>query len=101
MALTQKLDLRPKLVSFEGDQNRKRERGRREEEEEEEEEKKKKGGGVQEGFKGMELYGFVWISCLDMCLWVVGCRKPNPRMNLCIEIITNPFVSLGFCYEMT
>ena len=44
----------------------------------------------------MELYGFVWISCLDMCLWVVGCRKPNPRMNLCIEIITNPFVSLGF-----
>ena len=49
----------------------------------------------------MELYGFVWISCLDMCLWVVGCRKPNPIMNLCIEIITNPFVSLGFCYEMT
>ena len=41
MALTQKLDLRPKLVSFEGDKNRKRE-------------KKKKGGGVQEGFKGME-----------------------------------------------
>ena len=29
----------------------------------------------------MELYGFVWISCLDMCLWVVGCRKPNPKMN--------------------
>ena len=21
---------------------------------------------------GMELYGFVWISCLDICLWVVG-----------------------------
>ena len=33
----------------------------------------------------MELYGFVWISCLDICLWVVGCRKPNPRMNLCME----------------
>ena len=30
---------------------------------------------------GLELYGFVWISCLDICLWVVGCRKPNPRMN--------------------
>ena len=35
---------------------------------------------------GLELYGFVWISCLDICLWVVGCRKPNPRMNLCMEI---------------
>ena len=46
MALTQKLDLRPKLVSFEGDQTVK---------EREEREKKKKGGGVQEGFKGMEL----------------------------------------------
>ena len=55
MALTQKLDLRPKLVSFEGEKNCKRERRRREEEEEEEEEKKKKGGGVQEEFKGMEL----------------------------------------------
>ena len=61
MALTQKLDLRPKLVSFEGDKNRKRERRRREEEEEEEEEKKKKGGGVQEGFKGMELL----TLCMD------------------------------------
>ena len=30
---------------------------------------------------GLELYGSVWISCLDICLWVVGCRKPNPRMN--------------------
>ena len=47
---------------------------------------------------GLELYGFVWISCLDICLWVAGFRKPNPRMNLCME---NPFVSLGFCYERT
>ena len=31
-------------------------------------------------------FGFVWISCLDICLWVMGCRKPNPRMNLCMEI---------------
>ena len=30
---------------------------------------------------GLELYGFVWISCLDICLWIVGCRKPNPIMN--------------------
>ena len=60
MALTQNLDLRPTLVSFEGEKNRKRERRRREEEEEEEEEKKKK-GGVQEGFKGMELL----TLCMD------------------------------------
>ena len=43
-------------------------------------------------------YGIVWItwiSCIDTCLWVVGCRKPNPRMNSCMEIITNPFVFLG------
>ena len=81
MALTQNLDLRPTLVSFEGDKNRKRERRRREEEEEEEEEKKKKGGGVQEGFKGMELltlcmdawilyglHGIVSFICLNSCL---------------------------------
>ena len=61
MALTQNLDLRPTLVSFKGEKNRKRERRRREEEEEEEEEKKKKGGGVQEGFKGMELL----TLCMD------------------------------------
>ena len=30
----------------------------------------------------MVLYGF---SCLDICLWVVGCRKPNPRMKFCKE----------------
>ena len=77
------------------EKKRKRKRRRREEEED--------GGAKRYGTWDfcMELYGFVWISCLDMCLWVVGCRKPNPRMNLCIEIITNPFVSLGFCYEMT
>ena len=49
-------------------------------------------------------YGIVWItwiSCIDTCLWVVGCRKRNPRMNSCMEIITNPFVFLGFCYERT
>ena len=56
---------------------------------------------------GMETnleYGIVWItwiSCLDTCLWVVGGRKPNPRMSSCMEIITNPFVFLGFCYEKT
>ena len=33
-------------------------------------------------------FGFVWISCLDICLWVMGCRKPNPRMNLCMELLT-------------
>ena len=73
------------------EKEKRRGRGRRRREEEEEEIKQ----------KGMELYGFVWISCLDICLWVVGDRKPNPRMNLCMELITNPFVSLGFCFEKT
>ena len=43
-------------------------------------------------------YGIVWItwiSYIDTCLWVVCCRKPNPIMNSCMEIITNPFVFLG------
>ena len=22
---------------------------------------------------------------MDTCLWVVGCKKPNPRMNSCLE----------------
>ena len=56
-------------------------RGRREEEEGEPSQKRY---GCLDF--GLELYGFVWISCLDICLWVVGCRKPNPRMNLCMEI---------------
>ena len=30
---------------------------------------------------------------MNTCL---GCKKPNPRINPCMEIITNPFVSLGF-----
>ena len=24
-------------------------------------------------------------------MWVVGCEKPNPKMNSCMEIITNLF----------
>ena len=41
---------------------------------------------------GLELYGFVWISYLDICLWIVGCRKPNPRMNYVwkLTLIMNP-----------
>ena len=76
---------------------------RREEEEEE--------GGAKKGMETNLEYGFydfwyrivwiTWISCIDTCLWVVGCRKPNPRMNSYMEIITNPFVFLGFCYERT
>ena len=90
--------------------NHRGEERRGEEEEEEEEEKKKR----SQDKKGMETnleYGFydfwygivwiTWISCIDTCLWVVGCRKPNPIMNSCMEIITNLFVFLGFCYERT
>ena len=54
--------------------------------------KKRRGRRRDQGQKGMDAwiliwnFGFVWISCLDICLWVMGCRKPNPRMKLCMEI---------------
>ena len=28
---------------------------------------------------GMDLWRFVWIHVCG--LWVVGCKKPNPRIN--------------------
>ena len=49
----------------------------------------------------MDFVWITWISCIDTCMWVVGCREPNPRMSSCMEIIINPFVFLGFCYERT
>ena len=79
-----------KLVSCFGEKREpvERERGeqRREEEEEEEEED---GDQASQGMDAWILiwnFGFVWISCLDISLWVMGCRKPNPRRNLCMEI---------------
>ena len=88
----------PKREKNGSEEQKERRRGRRRGRRRREEEEKRSKGKLRYGTWDfcMELYGFVWISCLDMCLWVVGCRKPNPRMNLCIEIITNPFVSLGF-----
>ena len=74
--------------------NEERRRGEEEEEEEEEEEKKKRRGGVQERFKGMDsmIFGMELVYiCMDTCLWVVGCEKPNPKMSSCMEIIINPF----------
>ena len=75
-----------------------------EEEEEEEEEKKKRRGRVRKSKKvwklalsmeimkiSMDLWNFCmdfydfWYGsleiCMDICLWVVGCKKPNPRIN--------------------
>ena len=49
----------------------KKRRRKGEEEEEEEEEEGRRSSKPRS--RGMELYGFVWISCLDICLWVVGC----------------------------
>ena len=54
--------------------------------------RKRRWRSQDQGQKGMDAwiliwnFGFIWISCLDICLWVMGCRKPNPRMNLCMEI---------------
>ena len=66
------------------------ERPNRKREEEEEEEKKKRREEEGEKFKQAKVWNFVYI-CMDTCLWVVGCEKPNPKMNSYMEIITNPF----------
>ena len=70
------------FVSYLRRKKRREEEDKREEKEEEE--KKKRGRAKRYGF----YYGFLWflvwltwISCIDTCLWVVGCKKPNPRMN--------------------
>ena len=33
----------------------------------------------------MILVWITWIYCIDTCLWVVGCKKSNPRMNFCMD----------------
>ena len=36
---------------------------------------------------------------MDICLWVVACKKPNPRMNSCMESrvrVWNPLFEVGF-----
>ena len=77
-----------KLVSCFGE---KRETVEREEEGEEKRKRKEEDSSQDQASQGMDAwiliwnFGFVWISCLDICLWVMGCRKPNPRMNLCME----------------
>ena len=72
------------------------------EEEEEEEEEKKKRREEEGKSKKVWNYGYEYGS-LDFLVWihVLGCKKPNLKMNFCMEIITNPFVSLRFCYERT
>ena len=92
--LNLKIGFKTKFGLILGTKNVNEERRRGEEEEEEEEEKRR------EEFKQAKVWNFVYV-CMDTCLWVVGCEKPNPKMNPCMEIITNPFVFLGFCYERT
>ena len=40
---------------------------------------------------------------MDTCLWVVGCKKPNPRMNSCIEsrvwILTLSMEIMNFVWD--
>ena len=34
---------------------------------------------------------------MDSCFWVVGCKKPDPRMNSCMESrVWNPPFEVGF-----
>ena len=75
------------------EKGRRRSRGRGREEEE-----KRRRKEEQKVWNYGYEYGSLDFSCMNTCL---GCKKPNPRMNPCMEIITNPFVSLGFCYERT
>ena len=78
------MDLRPNLVSFWGRTNRREEKRRGEEEEEEknkrreEERKIKKVWNLTLSMDYLDfLYGYMF--------WVVGCKKPNPCMNSCME----------------
>ena len=86
---------------FESQNRRERERGEEKREVEEEEEKKKRRceAKIKKGMDSMILVWNLVHICIDTCLWVMGCRKPNPRMSSCMEIIINSFVFLGFCYE--
>ena len=78
------------------------------EEEEEEEKKKKKGRAKRYGtmnfcmdlwiFLYGTLYRFVWIHVCG--LWVMGCKKPNPRMNSCMESrVWKARISMIFDFE--
>ena len=69
------------------DQKRREEKRRGEEEEEEEEEKKKR---REEERKSKKVWNLTFsMDYLDLLygymFWVVGCKKPNPRMNSCME----------------
>ena len=105
MALTKKKKLHKSNWSLIFERQNKKKRKRREEKGKrrsrgrgrEEEEKRRRKEEQKVWNYGYESGSFDF-SCMNTCL---GCKKPNPRMNPCMEIITNPFVSLGFCYERT
>ena len=83
MALTQKLDNinwslifeRPKPVERE-EKGRRRRRGRGREEEEKRRREEEQ-TGMDSSMFSMIFGTDLWISCMDSCLWVVGCKKPN------------------------
>ena len=37
---------------------------------------------------------------MDTCLWVVGCKKPNPRINLMGSRVWNPPYEAGFMVKL-
>ena len=99
------MDLRPNFVSFWA--RKKREEEKREEEKRKrrrEEKRKRRREEKRRRKEDSKVWNYDYeYGSLDFLVWihVLGCKKPNPRMNSCMEIITNPFVSLGFCYERT
>ena len=41
---------------------------------------------------------------MDTCLWVVGCKKPNPRINSCMELYGTMNISMelyGIVWNLT
>ena len=85
-----------------GEKNVENRRKRRKREKKKEKEEKKKRRKEERKSKKVWNYDYEYGSW-DFLVWiqVSGCKKPNPRMNFCMGIITKPFVSLGFCYERT
>ena len=81
------------------ERERKRKRRRREERKKERSSSKIKGMETKFKYGTLDFCMELCIDCMDTCLWVVGCEKPNPKMSCCMAIIINPFVFLGFCYE--
>ena len=74
------LILRDQKCREERRRGKERRRGRGREEEE-----KRRRKEEQKRYETMTMCMELCIVCMDTCLWVVGCKKPNPRINSCMD----------------